>query len=80
LATEASVCLYGVIKEVPEGKTVRIFLFISCRICFRVNEHLILTTLFFIQAPGGHEMAVDYWELVGESPSGGVDNLVNEVS
>lgn len=25
-------------------------------------------------------MAVDYWELVGESPAGGVDNLVNEVS
>ena len=25
-------------------------------------------------------MAVDYWELVGESPSGGVDNLLNEVS
>ena len=24
-------------------------------------------------------MAVDYWELVGESPAGGVDNLVNEV-
>ncbi|XP_078376612.1 asparagine--tRNA ligase, cytoplasmic-like isoform X2 [Oculina patagonica] len=52
LATEASVCLYGVIKELPEGKT----------------------------APGGHEMAVDYWELVGDSPAGGVDNLVNEES
>lgn len=25
-------------------------------------------------------MAVDYWELVGDSPAGGVDNLVNEVS
>ena len=31
------------------------------------------------QAPGGHEMAVDYWELIGDSPAGGVDNLVNEV-
>ena len=25
-------------------------------------------------------MAVDFWELVGDSPAGGVDNLVNEVS
>ena len=39
-----------------------------------------LLYLFLIQAPGGHEMAVDYWELVGDSPAGGVDNLVNEVS
>ncbi|EDO42109.1 predicted protein [Nematostella vectensis] len=52
LSTEATVCLYGVVKAVPEGKS----------------------------APGGHEMAVDYWELVGESPAGGVDNLVNEES
>ncbi|XP_048583450.1 asparagine--tRNA ligase, cytoplasmic isoform X2 [Nematostella vectensis] len=52
LCTEATVCLYGVVKAVPEGKS----------------------------APGGHEMAVDYWELVGESPAGGVDNLVNEES
>lgn len=29
-------------------------------------------------APGGLELAVDYWELVGPSPAGGVDNLVNE--
>ena len=36
-------------------------------------------SLFHYQAPGGHEMAVDFWELVGESPAGGLDNLVNEV-
>ncbi|XP_071964807.1 asparagine--tRNA ligase, cytoplasmic-like [Antedon mediterranea] len=32
------------------------------------------------QAPGGHELTCDYWELVGASPAGGVDNLVNEES
>ena len=37
-----------------------------------------IRTLLY-QAPGGHEMVVDYWELVGESPAGGVDNVVNEV-
>ncbi|XP_068683402.1 asparagine--tRNA ligase, cytoplasmic-like isoform X2 [Montipora foliosa] len=52
LSTEASVCLYGVFKELPEGKT----------------------------APGGHEMAVDFWELIGESPAGGLDNLLKEES
>lgn len=34
----------------------------------------------FLQAPGGHELACDYWELVGPSPPGGADNLVNEDS
>ncbi|XP_052793700.1 asparagine--tRNA ligase, cytoplasmic-like isoform X1 [Mya arenaria] len=29
-------------------------------------------------APEGHEMKVDYWELVGSSPPGGADNLLNE--
>ncbi|XP_014663965.1 PREDICTED: asparagine--tRNA ligase, cytoplasmic-like isoform X2 [Priapulus caudatus] len=52
LSTEATVCLYGIIKQVPEGKS----------------------------APGGHEMQVDYWELVAGSPAGGADNLVNEMS
>ncbi|XP_033097020.1 asparagine--tRNA ligase, cytoplasmic-like [Anneissia japonica] len=32
------------------------------------------------EAPGGHELDCDYWELVGASPAGGVDNLVNEES
>ena len=30
------------------------------------------------QAPGGHEMQVDYWELVGLAPAGGADTLLNE--
>jgi len=31
-------------------------------------------------APGGHELIVDYWEVVGLAPAGGADNLVNEGS
>ncbi|CAG5132333.1 unnamed protein product, partial [Candidula unifasciata] len=50
LATEASIAVYGVIKELPKGKT----------------------------APDNHEMAVDFWELIGPSPAGGADNLLNE--
>ena len=42
--------------------------------------HISAELNFSLQAPGGHEMAVDFWELVGDSPAGGVDNLVNEVS
>ncbi|CAH0595445.1 unnamed protein product [Chrysodeixis includens] len=29
-------------------------------------------------APGGHELAVDYWELVGLAPPGGADAILNE--
>jgi len=29
-------------------------------------------------APGGHEMKVDFWELIGLAPAGGADNLLNE--
>ncbi|KAH0627847.1 hypothetical protein JD844_008354 [Phrynosoma platyrhinos] len=32
------------------------------------------------QAPGGHELNCDYWELIGLAPAGGADNLVNEES
>eukprot|EP00112_Aurelia_sp_Birch-Aquarium-sp1_P010881 Seg2302.3 transcript_id=Seg2302.3/GoldUCD/mRNA.D3Y31 product="Asparagine-tRNA ligase cytoplasmic" protein_id=Seg2302.3/GoldUCD/D3Y31 len=31
-------------------------------------------------APGGHELIVDFWEVVGLAPSGGVDNIVTEDS
>lgn len=33
-----------------------------------------------LQAPGGHELHVDYWSLIHAAPAGGVDNVVNEVS
>lgn len=29
-------------------------------------------------APGGHELIVDYWELVGTAPSGGAESILNE--
>lgn len=33
-----------------------------------------------MQAPGGHELVGDYWELVCGSPAGGVEGVVNESS
>lgn len=30
------------------------------------------------EAPGGHELSVDYFEVVGLAPAGGADNLLNE--
>uniref|UniRef100_A0A8C1NQR7 Asparaginyl-tRNA synthetase 1 n=1 Tax=Cyprinus carpio TaxID=7962 RepID=A0A8C1NQR7_CYPCA len=32
------------------------------------------------QAPGGHELHCDFWELIGLAPAGGADNLLNEES
>ncbi|KAL1117817.1 hypothetical protein AAG570_004132 [Ranatra chinensis] len=29
-------------------------------------------------APGGHELQVDYWELIGLAPPGGADSILNE--
>lgn len=29
-------------------------------------------------APGGHELNVDYWELIGLAPPGGADSILNE--
>lgn len=31
-------------------------------------------------APGGHELSVDFWQLIGSSPAGGADTILNEDS
>ncbi|KAL3182161.1 hypothetical protein MRX96_022881 [Rhipicephalus microplus] len=31
-------------------------------------------------APGGHELHVDYWELVGDAPAGGLEDVINKES
>lgn len=35
-------------------------------------------SLLLCQAPGGHELCVDYWELIGLAPPGGAENILNE--
>lgn len=43
-------------------------------------NHYKLFSFLLSQAPGGHELHCDFWELVGLAPAGGADNLVNEES
>ncbi|XP_053958249.1 asparagine--tRNA ligase, cytoplasmic [Anastrepha ludens] len=68
--------------------------FLQCvlvdRLC-QTYEALVLTTessvlLFGVlkpvpagkSAPGGHELIVDYWELIGLAPAGGAESILNE--
>ena len=34
--------------------------------------------IFSAQAPDGHELDVDYWEVIQLAPPGGADTLLNE--
>ncbi len=75
LSTEATITVYGILKVVPEGKTVSI-----------PPQHVPQGhfdrgfPLPPSQAPGGHELVADFWELVGGSPAGGVEGVVTEAS
>eukprot|EP00057_Strongylocentrotus_purpuratus_P007008 XP_011661482.1 PREDICTED: asparagine--tRNA ligase, cytoplasmic [Strongylocentrotus purpuratus] len=126
LSTESTVTLYGVLKEVPEGKSapgghelhVDYWSLIHAApaggVDNVVNEdsnvdvqldqrHMMMrgetlskimrvrstvTQCFrdhyfsqdYDEAPGGHELHVDYWSLIHAAPAGGVDNVVNEDS
>ena len=44
-----------------------------------VNGHIHCYYSIVFQAPDGHELLCDYWELINAAPAGGADNLVNEV-
>ena len=43
-----------------------------------MSKAMIFTNI--CQAPGGHELVADYWEMVGAAPAGGVENVVTEHS
>ncbi|KAJ3089591.1 hypothetical protein HK102_005997 [Quaeritorhiza haematococci] len=51
LTSESTIAVYGVIQELPAGKT----------------------------APGGHELQVDFWEVIGKAP-GGDDAFWNKIN
>ena len=68
LSTESTITLYGVLEAVPEGKEV------SWKVEWRSPS-----IQWSSQAPGGHELICDFWELIALAPPGGIDNVLNEV-
>merc|ERR1719369_452925 len=60
------------------GRTVEaVTLCPECTVCMRGTLKTVPDNQ---NAPGGHELIVDYWTLVGQAPAGGIDNVVNKES
>lgn len=54
---------------------VTVYGFLQIYVCGTLNEVPDGKT-----APGGHELKADYWFLIGASPAGGADAILNEES
>lgn len=79
LSTESSVELYGFLRKVPEGHQVSNQIYKNLLHClFLLKNIFTIFVDYLFQAPGGFELQVDYWCLLGDSPAGGVDSILNE--
>lgn len=85
LSTESAIQVFGTLKEVPEGKSVSLthisaLVLTPSKVTRSKYKQIVFCFDYFLlfQAPGGHELNVDYWKLIGLAPAGGADNLLNE--
>ena len=60
---------YSSMRIEPSKRLYRLLCFVSTPPTYR---------LFSVQAPGGHELQVDFWSLVCSSPAGGAEAEINK--